>query len=249
MIACLGQPHRIDDRSSQLLKALKDIGFEQFLQAEQTGWVLYLEGPTDLSILQAFAKRLNMESAIKVLERPFVKYVENKPTAVQYHFHGLREACPDLRGVALFDRINPGKRDIAPVKLLIWNRREIENYLCSRATLEEYAAHPPKEIELGYLHAGTAMHDAMNRAEEMLEFRGKGSPWGPDIKASDDVLEPVFRSFFTTLNLPNLMAKRSFYELVEYVPDEEIDPEITEKLEEIVQVAQQAEIAERARYQ
>ena len=29
-----------------------------YYQAEQTGWVLYLEGSTDLAILQAFAKRL-----------------------------------------------------------------------------------------------------------------------------------------------------------------------------------------------
>lgn len=241
VIACLGRPHRIDDRSSQLLKALKDIGYEQFLQAEQTGWVLYLEGSTDLSILQAFAKRLDFEDAVKALERPFVKYVENKPTAVQYHFHGLREAYPDLYGVALFDRIDPGSRDIAPVDFLMWKRREIENYLCSRTTLEAYAANPPREMELGQLQTGNAMHEAMARAEELQEFRGTGSPWGPDIKASDEVLKPVFRSFFTRLNLPNLMAKRSFYELVDYVPMDEIDPEITEKLDAIVQVAQLAE--------
>ena len=32
-----------------------EIGFEDFLQAEQTGWVLYLEGSTDLAVLQSFA--------------------------------------------------------------------------------------------------------------------------------------------------------------------------------------------------
>ena len=51
-------PHRIDDRGSQLLKSLKSIGFEQYYQAEQEGWVLYLEGSTDLAILQAFAEKL-----------------------------------------------------------------------------------------------------------------------------------------------------------------------------------------------
>ena len=58
VIAFLGAPHRIDDRGSQLLKSLKSIGFEQYYQAEQEGWVLYLEGSTDLAILQAFAEKL-----------------------------------------------------------------------------------------------------------------------------------------------------------------------------------------------
>ena len=56
VIAFVGPPHRIDDRGSQVRKALTDIGFENYYQAEQTGWVLYLEGPTDLAILQAFAE-------------------------------------------------------------------------------------------------------------------------------------------------------------------------------------------------
>lgn len=48
VIAFVGQPHRIDDRGSQVLKALKEIGFEHYYLAEEVGWVLYLEGSTDL---------------------------------------------------------------------------------------------------------------------------------------------------------------------------------------------------------
>ncbi len=36
------------------------------------------------------------------------------------------------------------------------------------------------------------------------------------------------------------MAKKNCHELVEYVPDHEIDPEIREKLDVIVRVAQSA---------
>src|SRR6185436_18087724 len=42
VVAFVGRPHRIDDRGSQVVKSLKEIGFEQYYQAEQTGWVLYL---------------------------------------------------------------------------------------------------------------------------------------------------------------------------------------------------------------
>ena len=52
VIAFLGTPHRIDGRGSQLLKSLRTIGFEQYYQAQQQGWVLYLEGSTDLAILR-----------------------------------------------------------------------------------------------------------------------------------------------------------------------------------------------------
>ena len=104
VVAFVGKPHRIDGQGSQLLKSLKDIGYEHYNQAEQTGWVLYLEGSTDLSILQAFARRLGHEEASRALERPYVHYVGNSAGAVQSHYHGLREALPNLKGVALFDR-------------------------------------------------------------------------------------------------------------------------------------------------
>jgi len=58
VVAFVGPPHRLNDRPNELLKALKDIGFEDYYQAGQRGWVLYLEGSTDLAILRAFAAKL-----------------------------------------------------------------------------------------------------------------------------------------------------------------------------------------------
>ncbi len=57
VVAFVGKPHRIDDRGSQVVKSLKEIGFDQYYQAEQTGWVLYLEGSTDLAILRSLARK------------------------------------------------------------------------------------------------------------------------------------------------------------------------------------------------
>jgi len=247
VVAFVGSPHRIDDRGSQVLKALREIGFDQYYQAEQTGWVLYLEGSTDLSILRAFARRMGHERALRVLERPFVRYVGNQPTHVQNHFHGLREALPELRGVALFDRLETEPRDIAPVESLIWNRREIESYVCSRATLEAYAsAADPADVEGPLFTAaeadrrGRVMNHAIDQIESALKALRKGSPWDAETKASDEFLTPLFDVYFEHLDLPNLMAKKNFHELVEHVPDEEIDPEIREKLDAIVRVADRA---------
>ncbi len=248
VIAFVGPPHRLDNRGSQVLKSLRDIGFDQYYQAEQTGWVLYLEGSTDLFILKEFARRLSHKEAIRALERPFVKFVGNNPSAVKNHFHGLREAFRALQGVVLFDRLDSEPRDIEPVECLIWTRREIENYFCSRSTLAEYATVMAADVAPGPLFTGAesqkyqyAMGEAIDTIESSLENLNMGSPWSVDIKASDDVLDPIFRAFYKRLNLPNPMAKKSFYELVEYIPLNEIDPEITEKLNAIARVAQLAE--------
>ena len=250
VIAFVGAPHRIDDRGSQVLKALRKIGFDQYAQAEQTGWVLYLEGSTDLAILRAFARRLGHEDAVRTLGRPFVHYVENKPPAARSHYHGLREALPDLKGVALFDRLGSQQPDDERLPILTWKRREIENYVCSRATLEQYASESARasiEAQLGPLFAPPeverrlkAMHDAIDEVERAMATLGRGSPWDADAKVSDDFLTPLFGAYFKNLKLPNLMNKSNFHRLVEYVPVDEIDPEITEKLDAIVRTAEAA---------
>ena len=252
VVAFVGVPHRVDDRGSQLLKALRDIGFDQYYQAEQTGWVLYLEGSTDLSFLQAFAERVGHDRAVQVLERPFVHYVGNRPAAVQNHYRGLREALPALRGVVLFDRRDAEPRDMTPVECLMWKRREIENYVCTRATLEAYATASAQEAVKGPLFTAAeagrrleAMRAAIDEIESALKALDKSSPWSEDTKASDDFLTPLFKAYFEKLDLPNLMAKKNFHELVEYVPESEIDAEVHEKLDAIVQVADSADAAAR----
>ena len=245
VIAFVGSPHRIDDKGSQVQKALREIGFDQYYQAQQTGWVLYLEGSTDLAVLRAFASRLGHERAIKALERPFVHYVGNQPLQAAHHYHGLREACPELKGVALFDRLQAGMPESGTLRCLMWKKSEIENYFCTHATLEAYARGsvdleeetlftPQVDRRLG------AMQEAIAEIEGALERLDKGSPWGADIKASDEFLTPLFKSYFDKLELPNLMAKKQFYELATYIPEEEIDPEIADKLNAIARVAESA---------
>ena len=86
----------------------------------------------------------------------------------------------------------------------------------------------------------SAMHEAVEEIETALRSLGRPSPWSPDCKASDDFLQPLFRTWFAKLGLPDLMAEKSFHELVEHVPRPEIDPEIREKLDVIARVAAEA---------
>ena len=153
---------------------------------ERTGWVLYLEGSTDLSILRAFAARVDHRRAMRALERPFVHYVSNRPAAAANHFRALHEALPGLRAIALFDRLDRELPDIQPVKCHMWKRRKIENYVATRQTLERYAAASGREAtpvaavrgiradQAGHCHA--PVHRINPRShEETRERLSKGS--------------------------------------------------------------------------
>ncbi|MDD9852197.1 MAG: AAA family ATPase [Gammaproteobacteria bacterium] len=245
VIAFIGNPHPIIGRGNQLLKALESIGFEQYYLAEQKGWVLYLEGSTDWAVLQAFARHLKYDEAVDALQSPFVHYVGNQPMKVAEHFHGIREALPNLQGVAIFDRLEVPQ--LEPVVCLTWKKREIENYLCTRATLEEYVrASVEKEFPEPLFRQQAidsrmnAMRKSIGEISRAMETLDHGSPWDADTKASDDFLTPLFRAYFKKLKLPNPMAKKSFYELAEHVPVNEIDPEIRQKLDAIVKAAKAA---------
>jgi energy-coupling factor transporter ATP-binding protein EcfA2 len=244
VVAFVGKPHRIDDRGSQVLKSLRAIGFEQYYQAEQVGWVLYLEGSTDLAIFQAFAELVG-HPAQSVLEKPFVHYVANQPTKAREHFFGLRESKPDLIGIAVFDSISQELSESGPLLELKWLRREIENYLCYPETLLAYAEQTDGEPGPLFeseerIRQRTAMEAAIAEVGAALKVLGRPDPFGPDVKASDDFLAPVFQSYFAKLGIGNLMQKTDYHILAKFVPIERIDPEIVVKLDRIVEVAAQA---------
>ena len=247
VIAFVGKPHRINDRGSQLMKALEEIGFDQYYQAEQTGWVLYLEGSTDLAILRAFARRLGHKAGLDTLETPFVHYVGNQPADVARHFFGLREAVQELKGIAIFDRL---ERDL-PANLgalgFTWQKKEIENYFCYPETLEAYATQTGIAGSGGPLFADSeanrrlaVMRESIKELEDALRTLGRGSPWDGNMKVSDDFLTPLFENYFKKLGLPNVMAKKNFQELALLVPADRLDVEVREKLDAIAAVAKSA---------
>ena len=240
VIAFLGKPHRINDRGSQLLKSLQMIGFEEYYQAEQRGWVLYLEGSTDLAILRAFAEKLRHPVEEK-LEAPYVHYVGNQPEKAREHFYGLREAKPDLIGFCLLDRVTSELHRHLELKEYAWKRREIENYIMSsKQVLIDWVFAEAKERIGGPLFWVPTMEETITEIEKALETLGKGSPWSSDAKVTDDFLDRLFETFFEKLELPNLMQKTNYHTLVKYVPTDQIDPEVTEVLDSILEVANTA---------
>jgi ABC-type taurine transport system ATPase subunit len=242
VVAFVGQPHRVDDRGAQVLKSLKSIGFEDYYQAEITGWVLYLEGATDLAILRALADQLAHEAAA-VLARPFVLYVSNQVGRAREHFYGLREAKPDLVGYALFDRLDVSLFNNDPsLRAHSWRKREIENYLTGRDVLLAWARETGTEREGGPLFGAaweSAMQESIAEVESAITTLG-GSPWSDDIKATDEFLDPLFKNFFDRLGLATLLRKADYHQLARYVPPDQLAPEIREVLDEIVATSKRA---------
>ena len=178
-------------------------------------------------------------------------YVANQPNQVRRHFHGLREAAPDLKGVAVFDRLEQGLPDDLGALGLVWRRREIENYLCCQEALEAYALATARSELAGPLFAAAesskrleAMRESIEEVAQALDTLGKGSPWDADTKVSDDFLAPLFQKYFSKLELPNVMGKKNFHELAGLVPEGKLDPEVRGKLDAIAQVARSARAGE-----
>ncbi|MBN8507476.1 MAG: AAA family ATPase [Burkholderiales bacterium] len=250
VIAFIGSPHRLNDQGSQLKKALLSIGFEHYLQADLTGWVLYLEGSTDLAILRTFAQQLN-HPALQALERPYVDYINsNTPPSARERFWGLREAKPELLGLAIFDRLeNPMalQADASALTELCWTRRELENYLCTPDALIAWAASiagdTPDDLFVAEerTRLSSVMRAAIAETESARATLRRPSMWSTDVKASDDVLDGLFQLFLDKADLPRAtMYKKDYYRLAEFVPVASIDNEIVDKLDAISKVAASA---------
>jgi hypothetical protein len=206
-----------------------------------------------VAILRTLASRLGHE-AVAALERPFVKCLgNNKPGDATNHYYAVREAKPDLVGLALFDRLDGPTLDAARgfgmgLEAHTWARREIENYLCDRETLLAWAAAECQRRDGGGLSEVAwrqTMEVCVAQLEDALRTVGRPSPWSGDLKVSDEFLAPLFANFATALGLPPIIYKGSYHRLAEHVPVERIDPEVVHVLDRLVAVSRTAAPADR----
>ena len=231
--AFVGTPHRIDGRRGQVFKALSEIGYEQYLQASQAGWVLYLEGATDLSMLRAFARRLD-HPVQKCLERPYVQYVGNRPMQARNHFWGLREAYPALLGYALFDRLVLPEGGSGALTEHSWRRREFENYFCAPEVLKRWV-----QAEFPLFQA--SMDDAIAEVlDAILRVLNWPSPWDGDLKVSDNFFKRVFALFYSKAGMSGGMPKSDYYFLIDHIEPDEVDAEVSDALDSILRIASES---------
>jgi ABC-type multidrug transport system ATPase subunit len=246
VIAFVGKPHDLTDNASQLKKSLTSIGWEDYFLAEQKGWLLYVEDSTDLRILQEFARILD-HPVQKHLEQCFVFYIgSNVPSKAREHFYGLREAKGDLVGFALFDRLDQGLANTTELVERMWSRREIENYFASREVLMRWVGNAADHDLFSLANQEeemSAMRQAIQEVESAQRTLGRDT-WSNDSKASDDVLDPIFRRYFEILERPLEFRKTSYSDLVRLLERSEVSGEVSVMLTEIQLVAERARTVE-----
>jgi hypothetical protein len=198
--------------------------------------VLYLEGSTDLAVLQAFAATLKHPAA-EVLTSPFVHYVGNQPQEARKHFRGLAAAKPDLVGMLICDHLDRRLQATPELDERMWTRREIENYLCQPETLLAFA-----ESQAAGSRAG--MEASIADLVPPVALRDPNDPWWKTVKASDEFLDRLFEDFFKRIGSPNLMRKTNYHRLASYVAVDDIDPEVSQMLDAILEQSKKAHPSE-----
>ena len=142
---------------ASIRNTLKHYGAEHYVRARQRGYVLYVEGRTDLDVLRALARRLDHRAAECWDEQANVFYVQdNFPqpdldaelerveggfgATPREHFFGMREMVPDLVGLAILDSDGRLRQEVdeGGLRITWWERYEVENYFVTPWTLKEF---------------------------------------------------------------------------------------------------------------
>lgn len=150
-----------------ILNTLKHFGAAHYVKARERGYVLYVEGGTDLDMLRTLAVRLNHPVATVWDERVNSFYVQNNypvesleselerveggfGITPKEHFFALRALVPGLRGVAILDKDNQNRKPFQEggLNLVYWRRYEAENYFITPEVLRNYAVAHYQDMEL-----------------------------------------------------------------------------------------------------
>lgn len=154
-------------RKADIRNSLKHFGAEHYIKARERGYVLYVEGGTDVDMLRALAEHLKHPVAAVWDERINSFYVQNNypdksldselerveggfGVTPREHFKGLCNLLPELKGLAILDndgRDRQGNTE-GNLQLTYWKRYETENYFVTPDVLRRYALSQYAEMEL-----------------------------------------------------------------------------------------------------
>nr|WP_157670973.1 ATP-binding protein [Chitinibacter sp. GC72] len=160
---------RADDLANKqdIRNSLKHFGAEHYVKARERGYVLYVEGGTDVDMLRALAERLNHPVGQIWDERINSFYVQNNypdqdvdaelerveggfGVTPQQHFNGLRNLLPQLKGLAILDNDGRNRKGTqnGHFRISYWKRYEAENYFITPDVLRAYACAHYQDLEL-----------------------------------------------------------------------------------------------------
>jgi predicted ATPase len=219
-----------DRTKKHIRRALNEIGWEKYYLARMKRHVVYLEGPSDLNMLLAFAKVLN-HPVESVLREANVDYVStNAPHLAIRNFETLIEIFPQLKGFALFDRL-PNLTEYKQLKVMCWLKRELENYFAKPSILKRYAMmlaiqmnHEPTKFE-------QLMSEVINDNTTPARLRDLNDNWWNDEKLTDNWLDLIFPAFAEKIGVHRGYFRQDYHFLINSLKPTEVEEEIKEKLD------------------
>jgi predicted ATPase len=245
ILSFFNKPHRLQTRQqlTDLRSALHRLSSTDMLQADHVGAILYVEDESDAKILGEWTNLLGHISQ-SFFKLPYLYFMggSGQLGEVKRHFSALKIAFPDIRGICLLDRdksTGPDSIDFPNgLQLLRWRRYEIENYLLNPEVIKRYLNQdntlmptlqdgqeslpivPPERIEsdLKYID-----HEFTRQGLGNLNYFEEDIQILRDLKASDFLVNVLAKSYRPT-------PKRDLYLLARTMHPDEINPEITEKL-------------------
>ncbi len=171
--------------------SLEYFGAEHYVKARERGYVLYVEGSTDIDILRALADRLGHPVSKIWDERINSFYVQdnyasqNSDTSLEKaeggfgllpkkHFDGLRKLLPALKGLAILDsdKKNQSSKIEPPLTVSYWTRYEVENYFITPDLLRRYAASREPVEDLFAQESQASIEATLNELVLELVFDG-----------------------------------------------------------------------------
>ncbi len=173
---------RADDLAGRqdIRNALKHFGAEHYVKARERGYVLYVEGGTDVDMLRALAERMQHPVAAIWDERINTFYVQNNypqqdmdaelerveggfGVTPRDHFKGLKGLLPGLQGLAILDNDGHARqsKDEGTLKVRYWRRYETENYFLTPDLLQSYALQHYPADDLFSQGAQAAVHEIL----------------------------------------------------------------------------------------
>ncbi len=219
-------------------KALTEIGWEKYYLAKSKKHVLYLEGSTDLQMLIEFATKLN-HKVLPFLREANVHYTsDNVPNTAVSNYTSIKELFPELNGLAIFNNL-ANLQENPKLKIVCWKKRELENYFAKPQLLIQLAA------TLSYKKFSHKTEKELNETIRLMKesitdltppiyYKDLNNEWWNKAKLTDDWLDLIIVDFYKKLGIPQDFYKRDYYQLIRLMKPEEIDIEITEKLDLIL---------------
>ncbi len=185
-----------------------------------------------------------LDNEIDIVQGAFKRYID--------HFYAIKKVVPNFIGLAVFD--SDGKDLQSNEKNLLatiyWKRYEIENYFIKPSVINSWCK---EELKINGTFLETQFNEALNECILQQIFNNNKKSFDEFIQLSDSLrdtywlsitrntklslfFEKVLEKYHDVSGQPIPINKGRYYELVKYLPFDEVDDDVKNVLYKIVDV-------------